>query len=367
MNVRRWSGVLLLITCALVWSIGAYGQDKGKQDKDKQDKSKTPAKTETPPKAETPAPATGDGTTFVLKAFEPKGKTFYQSITTKTKQVMKVMGMEVTQEQAQTFYLSWTPEEIKDGNLVVKQKIIGVKMDIEIGGNKISYDSTAKEPPPANPLTDFFKALKDAEFKVFVNNDPKSDKYMSVVKVEGRKEFVAKLAAANMQLQPLLDSILSDDALKAMTEPAFGVIPPRGVVPSDKKWTRQSKLDMGPIGLYDTTYNYTYKGTKDKIAEVEFTTNLKYSPPTKKEGLPFKITKGELTSKGGKGIAHFDLEKGRVADSTMDPDVNKATEKLVLDGNLTIEIGGMSTEVTLSQTQTADLKTYDTDPTASKK
>jgi hypothetical protein len=337
MNTRRWLGALLLAGGLVSWGVGAYGQDK---DKDKGDKGK-------------------DGSKLVLKAFEPKKPTFYQEMTTKTKQVMKVMQMEVTQDQNQTFYVSWTPQDKKDNNLVVKQKIVGVKMDIEIGGNKISYDSTAKD-QPANPLTDFFKALKDAEFTIYINDDPASDKYMTVTKVEGRQEFIKKLSSANAQLEPLLNNLLSEDALKQMAEPAFGVIPPKGEIPSDKTWKRQSKLDMGPIGSYDTTYKYTYKGTDKPVANIDVDTDLKYQAPKeqKKDVLPFKILKGDLTSKDSKGVVHFDVEKGRVKDSKLD---------LKLEGKLTIEIGGMSTEVDLTQTQSTELKSSDTDPTTTKK
>jgi hypothetical protein len=341
MNARRWTGALLLAGVLVSLGVGAYGQDKDK-DKDKEkDKGK------------------GGGPKLVLEAFKPKGKPFYQEMTTETTQVMKVMQMEVTQKQKQTFWVSWTPQEMKDKDCVVKQKIIGVKMDIQIGGNNINYDSTAKE-QPANPLTDFFKALKDAEFTVYINCDEASDKYMTVTKVEGRKEFIEKLSAANAQLKPLLDSILSEDALKSMAEPAFGVVPPKGEIPANKEWKKESKLDMGPIGTYDTTYKYTYKGTDKDIATIDVDTSLKYAAPkeAKKDGLPFKIVKADLSSKEGKGVVHFDVKQGRVQDSKMD---------LKLVGTLTIEIGGMTTDVELTQTQTAELKTRDDDPTKTAK
>jgi Family of unknown function (DUF6263) len=356
MNARRWFGALLLVGALVSLSVGAYGQDKDK-DKDKgKDKDKTAVKKDADKdKTKPEAPKDKGEIKLVLKAFEPKGKTFYQEMSTKTKQVMKVMQMEVTQNQDQTFWVSWTPKDKKDNDLVVEQTIVGVKMDIEIGGNKISYDSTAKD-QPANPLTDFFKALKDAKFTVYINDDPKSDKYMTVTKVEGREEFIKKLSTANTQLEPLLKNILSEDALKSMAEPAFGVIPPKGEVPADKKWKKESKLDMGPIGTYDTIYNYTLKGKEGSMATIDVDTKLKYSVPkeAKKDGLPFKILKGDLESKESKGVVHFDLEKGRVNDSTMD---------LKIEGKLTIEIGGMTTEVDLTQTQKAELKTFDSDPT----
>jgi hypothetical protein len=69
--------------------------------------------------------------------------------------------------------------------------------------------------------------------------------------------------------------------------------------------------------------------------------------------LPFKILKADLTSKESSGEVLFDSEKGRV-------DGFNLTMKLA--GTLTIEIGGMSSDVTLDQTQTTTVKTTDTNP-----
>src|SRR5207245_719382 len=111
-------------------------------------------------------------------------------------------------------------------------------------------DST-KEAATANPLADFFKALVGSAFKLTV------DPNFKVTKIEGRDEFLKKLVTANQQMEPMLKQILSDDALKQMADPAFSVVPNKPVKPADT-WTRDSKLNMGPIGSYDTTYKYTY-------------------------------------------------------------------------------------------------------------
>ena len=71
-----------------------------------------------------------------------KDTPFYQEMETVTTQTMKVQGQEVKQTQEQTFWLEWTGQEpSKDNNLVVKQKIVGVDMKIDIGGVNISYKS----------------------------------------------------------------------------------------------------------------------------------------------------------------------------------------------------------------------------------
>jgi hypothetical protein len=284
-----------------------------------------------------------------------KGKPFYQEMNTKTKQTMKIMAMDnITQNQDQTFYFSWTPDEQdKDKNWLVTQKIEGVKMDIEIGGNKITYDSTNPTASTGNPLADFFKALVGSQFKLTISPD------MKVIKIEGREAFINQLVKANPQMEPLLKQILGDEALKQMADPAFASVPP-GPIKKGQSWEKQSKLNMGPIGTYDTTYKYTYEGKEGKFEKIKVDTVLNYKPPEAGAAgqLPFKIKAAKLESKNATGTILFDNEKHRLDSSDM---------KLTLEGKLTIEIGGMTTEVDLNQEQETKVKTTDTNPISTKK
>ena len=210
------------------------------------------------------------------KAFDDKDKPFWQEMKTDTTQTMKVQGMEVVQKQSQTFFVKWTPKSKEKDGWKVEYEIVGVKMDIEIGGNKISYDSTApKEQTPQNPLTDFFKALVGSKFTFTVGNDPKEG--IRVTDVEGLKQFVDKLANANEQLKPLLEQILNKEALKQMSNPSFAAYPRNDEEFKKGSWNYDLKLNMGPIGTYDTKYTYTInKSDKNKI---DVTGEMTYTPP----------------------------------------------------------------------------------------
>jgi len=276
---RLMAGLLVLgVLAGLTIPAMAQDKDKGKgKDKDKDKvKEKEPGKSGSTDKA----PA--------LKWKFEKDKVFYQKMVTKTTQNMKVMNNEVNQTQNQTFYFSYKVKDASDQKVTIDQTIIGVAMDIEIGGSKISYDST-KDTTANNPLGEFFKALKDTTFTIELN--PKT---LKVEKVDGRDPFIAKLVTANPQMRPLLETILSQDALKEMAEPTFAVVPPKE---GDSKWTRKTTLDMGPIGKYENTYNYTYEGKEgqgDKALEkIKLDTELTYKEPGPDQagqgGLPFKI------------------------------------------------------------------------------
>lgn len=345
---RRLTVFLFLGLMALPFAgLDLFGQ--AKDDKKKDDTKKSEKKSEAP-KDPTKSP--------LAWKFE-KGKPFYQEMKTTTNQTMKVMNNDVTQNQKQTFFFSWTPVDKDDkGNWKLEQKILGVKMDIDIGGSPIRYDSTAGATNNAsNPLSEFFKALVGSSFTITF--DPKTNK---VTKIEGRDEFVKKLITANKQMQPLLDKILSEDALREMAEPTFSVVP-NEVVEKGKTWKKDTTLDMGPIGKYKNEYTYTYAGTDKNLDKIDVDTKLTYLPPDKAEGigaLPFRIKKEntKLESTKSKGTIFFNREKGRVEKSNM---------SVELKGTLDIEIGGQQTKVELSQTQDTDVTTSDTNPVVESK
>jgi hypothetical protein len=261
--------------------------------------------------------------------------------------------------QDMTFYFGWTPKKQDGDNWVIQQKILGVKMKIDIGGTKVEYDST-KDSPQGNPLGDFFNKLKDSEFTITI------DKNNKVVKVEGRDAFVNKLIGANPQMENLLKKILSEDALKEMAEPTFAVVPTKDVAKGNS-WTRDSKIDMGPLGKYENNYKYTFEGQgADKLDLIKVDTTTKYVPPpdtamdqaTGAGALPFKIKSGNLKSTSSSGTVKFDNTKGRVESAEM---------ALEIAGDLDIEISGQTTQVKLTQKQTTTVKTLDKNPVEKEK
>jgi len=280
-----------------------------------------------------------DETVWIRWKFEV-GKTFYMIMNTKTIEDMIVLGQKVSQAQDVTYYSSFTPlERDKDLNWKIKQRIEGLKMEVEIGGNNIP--------------SDFYKALIGSEFMLTM------DKNMKITKIQGGGEFLKKLVKENPQAEPLLKIILSDEALKQMSDPAFSVVPDKSVKKGDS-WTKTAVLNVGPIGTFDTNYKYTYEGSEEnKLRKIKLNITLKYnSPDPNAVGvLPFKIMKADLTSKESNGSILFDSTKGRVVSSDM---------TMHLTGTLTIEIGGAASDVTLDQTQTTKIKTTVENPIGKK-
>jgi hypothetical protein len=273
--------------------------------------------------------------TVALKWEFEKGKPFYQEWTTETKQTMKVMGKDITQNQKQTFIFSYRPkDQDKDKNWIVTQKI---------------EDADTGNP---NPPAGFLKALVGSEFELTIS--PK----LTILTIKGREDFVSRLVKANPQMELLLKQLLSEDAMKQMAETIFAAVPEKPVKNGDA-WEKKSSSNMGPIGGYDTTSKYTYEGKDDKLHKIKVETAVRYHPPeAKADGdLPFKIKAARLESKGGNGIVLFDNEKHRLENSELN---------LRLEGEFTLDISGQTTTVNLTQDQTTTIKMSDQNPAVKK-
>jgi hypothetical protein len=261
---------------------------------------------------------------------------------------MKVMNNDVTQTQEQTFYFRWTPEKKVDEKWILAGEILGVKIDIDIDGNPIKYDSTVAD-NAANPLREFFKTLVGSKLQLTLDA-----KTLEVVRIEGRKEIVNEMGTANKQMTPLLDKLLGEDALKEMAKTCFASQLMGPAKPGDS-WSKRRQLNMGPIGTYPMTFRYTYTGKEGQLAKIKIESTLKTHPPAKQDGvggLPFRIEKAAL---GGRevGVLFFDRARGRLA---------RAESNQKLSGKLTVLIGGQETMVELTQTQQTMVRTTDVNP-----
>lgn len=297
-----------------------------------------------------PSAALGQNSSAELRWKFEKDKTFYQETTTETKQTMKVMGSNLTNHQKQTLVFSWTPkEQDANKNWTVKLKIEGVTLDIDIGGMKVDFDSN-KDIAANNPLADFFKAMIGSEFILTIDGDG------NVKRVEGRDDFLKKLITANQQMEPLLRQLINNETLMQMAGPILGIVPNKPVK-SGESWTRDTKLNMGAIGTYETTHTYTLAGkdTQNKqLDRITVATTVRYVPPKEKNGpLPFKIKGGAIKTSEAGGSILFHPEKGRLVSSNLN---------MKLEGKLTVDVGGMTTEVDLAQTQTTRITLSDDNP-----
>ena len=148
-------------------------------------------------------------------------------------------------------------------------------------------------------------------------------------------------------MDALLKNIMTDDALKQMCDPSFGLTPtmgPRSPAIRGRRRARSTRADRvlcGQLHLQVCRAVGREEGRRKKDTEkIEVETSLVYTAPkANPEGLLFRIKEGKLTSTNPtKGTIFFDSRNGRIASAEISID---------LKGDLTVTIGGTDTKVEL--------------------
>ena len=319
-----------------------------------------PAPTPAPTPAPAPAPAPAPVADGKLK-FEPVfavGTPFFQQVTTDVEQTVKVQGgQEMKLKHSQTFFFKWEPLKIENKKTTCKLTIRGMKLKVDVANNPVNYDNTTDQPNANNPgLNDFLKNLVGSDFTVTFGEN------MLPEKVEGQENLLKNLGAANQQMEQLLKKILTNEAMKEMSDPLAGLTPgaPKGV---GETWTRTSPLKLGPIGDYDRSLTFTYKGKdpeQKELERIEVTSKLTYKAPSEAaDGLLFRIKGGELTTaQPTPGYFLYDAKTGLLVKSEL---------KVTMTGSLKVAIGNTETTVNLNQSQTTNVQSSLKDYVAEKK
>ena len=277
-----------------------------------------------------------------------KAPAYFAEITTETKQTMRVMGQEVVQTQLQKFLLRCTTEGMNEkGEGLLGIKIVGIAMNLDIGGVRIVVCGPGAGKPAGDPVSDLFRMMEGAELRFMI--DP-SD--MSVQAIEGHEELIRKLSNTPAQMAPLVSSLVNKDALTRMVAPLFDFAPLRALRPGDT-WERQDVTNLGPIGNYRTRTHNRYVGKSGAYEKIVTRRTLHYEAPKEPGGLPFTIRKAELKSTSGDGVTLFEARRDRLV---------SADFEYVLEGKLTIDVGGMETDVELRQTQVSRVRVTDEKP-----
>jgi hypothetical protein len=280
-------------------------------------------------------------------------KPFYQKTVSETSQKVTVSGNEVAITQKHTLLYRWTPvRRLADGSWLVKQKVQSLQFDLDMGGSKITYDSTKGG---ENPLADFFKSWLDTELTLTISP------HRTITRVEGHKALLEKAAKADPQTKGLLESMLSENALKETARTLFGGLPGKPVKPGDR-WVKESKTELPGMGGYLHRTQYVFEGpdADKKLARVAVTDKLKHiaADSTKGGELPFKVAGSEFKKAEATGTIWINLSKGRTERSQM---------TMRLSGRMTIEIGGQKTDIDIDQTNKTTMTISDVSPGAENK
>ncbi len=267
-----------------------------------------------------------------------------------TKQTLTLAGMDIETESKQNFELTSTNRQRNsDGELVTAQKIESMKAELNISGQKLTFDSAkADAPPPGTTLDgilDVFKALSQSEWTVTRDKDNR------VSSVDGRAEALQSLPEA---MRAAMEKQLDSSYLAEVANDEMAAIPSRSVSVGDT-WTHQTtlRLEAGQTFKFDKTYKYEGAVEKDgkslhKITEL--TTDVEYDMEANNAS-PLKFVSSDLKMADSEGEILFDNEAGLVVSRIV---------KVHITGPLVFEVGGTelpgTVDLTIGQSTTTSIQ-----------
>lgn len=258
-----------------------------------------------------------------------KGDTFYVRSVNDMQQTIGVLGQTMEQQQTTTTVARFKVLEAGADKTVLEQTITKV----DIVGNL----------PGA---ADLAGNMKGATLTFTLDKDYK------VTKVDGYEKYIDRISGGNEQVAQVVKAASSEDALKASVEDLLNPGPGKPVAPGDK-WTRETKLALGPLGNFTVNGRYALDGVDAGVAKVSYDADASFTPGKGGDGLPFQITKGELKADKYTGTLAFDTAAGRL---------KEVTQNVKLGGSLTVSAMGNEIELTFQQTLKVTGTVTPTDP-----
>lgn len=214
--------------------------------------------------------------------------------------------------------------EPSTGNKLATFSITNIKADMDMGGQKITYDSAdpAKAPPM---LQQAYGGLLNKKFTMVFD---KEDNYVETRGVEDQK------ANPLGQIFGMDGKQLSETIRKS-----FEMSLPKGPIAVGESWDIEEVMAMNPISLLMKA-----KGKFDSVVEIDGRKHAKLlvegtfsSPP----GSSFSLTAGEGSTFSGEAL--FDLERRMITSSKSTADLKMQTQgktvpmKQIVSNKMTVE------------------------------
>ncbi len=256
------------------------------------------------------------------------GEKFDVSIAQDMQMEMKVFGNDVKTAANSVMTMEWVVNDVdtKAGTYDVTQTFKRMKMTMDAPApvGKISFDSDAKEEPKgiAAQVAGSVKPLIGATFKLKMDG---TGKVIEATIDEETKKAFTKTAQLNQ--------LLSEDALKSLLAQAGAMLPEMPVKSGDTwKFVAELKNAGGTMKMDGTnTLDGIVKRDGKKLAKIDQVIKIEMKP----QG----AIKVSLKDQDTKGSLLFDIDAGRLAESSM---VQKMT--------MAIDAAGMTVEQKLNIT-----------------
>lgn len=264
-----------------------------------------------------------------------EGQKLTYKTTSKTSQVLTLMGQPIETESKETILTSSTAGKKRaDGTLPIEEKVDALAVELSLPmGVMLTYDSKDPNAKIDNPqlafLAEVYKLAGESSYTVVLDDKNK------VKAIEGTEKLLEKAdKLENPIAKQAIRSRADAEKLKHQFEQAHANLPDV-LARQGEPWERTEKVDIGSGQSLTFHKKYEYAGAeKQGDATLEKinvkTTEVKYEMEPNSPS-PLKATKSDLKVDSGDGTILFDREGGKVVSSK---------GKIRIKGTMTFEAGG---------------------------
>jgi Family of unknown function (DUF6263) len=248
----------------------------------------------------------------------PEGQKLTYKTTSKTSQVLTLMGQGIETESKETVVSSSAVGKKRaDSTVPVDEKVESLNVELSLpGGMLVSYDSKDPDAMIDNPqlafLIEVYKLISQLTYTVVL------DGHNKVKAVEGTEKFLEKADALNEMAKQSIRSRLDAQRLKTQFEQSHSNLPEVLARPGEP-WERTEKLELGGGQTLTFHKKFEYAGNEkrgnaslEKINVKTIEVSYKMDPTSPS---PLKVSKSDLKVESGTGTILFDREGGHVVAS----------------------------------------------------
>jgi len=264
-----------------------------------------------------------------------KGDVFFMEESNIADQSFSIVGKAIQQKNTNRRVSRYEVKSAGPKGFVLEQTIVSWR-DKQEGG-----------PPAPGPDDLLERLVKGVVFRIHLSTKGSLEKFEGYADLmtRARREFPGDEVN-------VFSAIVTEDLLKSSIEMAFGALPANPVKIGDR-WSRRLRVPAGPLGIFLFKDIMSYSGPADGLEKIQVSTTFEYLPPKEGGGLPFRITKADLKSSGAKSTVLFDRAKGRLV---------SYAGTFPMTGTMTIEVGGMTTDMELSATENRTIRLLERAP-----
>jgi hypothetical protein len=257
--------------------------------------------------------------TAELRLNLPKDKIFTQNMDIKMKVKMGIQGMQIDYDFPFFAKISYKVIDIQNDNFILECVYEEVKINMDILGQKINYDSSDKtQDLSKNHFAKLFAAFIGKPFTMTF------DKYQNVVSVEGFDKILTSILNSNgytkeqqTQMTDLFQNVLGEEQIRKNFS-AGNIVFPKNPVYQGFSWTSETSQSVQGINLQ---VKNVYKVEKiiDETIEISSVSSyqMDFSVDAEAQRFDAKLKKTEAN-----GSYLLDLKTGWTISAKINSDMN---------------------------------------------